>query len=89
MIVLNLILIIAVIIYVSLSFKDKTRIKEPVYFDPRLKTWRRDMTAHEVKVYNEMREHWQREAKKIMNKWQKIAKENNKKINYANRNTTR
>lgn len=78
MIILNLALILAALIYVSLAFKDKTRTKEPVYFDPRLKTWRRDMTAHEVKIYNEMRRHWHKQAK-----------ETYKKINYANRNTTR
>lgn len=78
MIVLNFTLILAVLIYVSLAFRDKTRQKQPAVFDPRLKTWRRDMTAHEVKVYNEMRRHWQKQAKITY-----------KKINYANRNQTR
>lgn len=89
MIYLNITLILIAVIYIALAFKDKTRQRQPAYFDPRLKTWRRDMTAHEIQVYNEMRKHWQNEAKIIMNKWQKIAKENNKKINYANRNQTR
>lgn len=78
MIVLNLALILVALIYVSLAFRDKTREKQPTVFDPRLKTWRRDMTAHEVKVYNEMRRHWQKQAKATY-----------KKINYANRNQTR
>ena len=78
MIILNLALILVALIYVSLAFRDKTREKQPTVFDPRLKTWRRDMTAHEVKVYNEMRRHWQKQAKATY-----------KKINYANRNQTR
>ena len=78
MIVLNFTLILAALIYVSLAFRDKTREKQPAVFDPRLKTWRRDMTAHEVKVYNEMRRHWHKQAKITY-----------KKINYANRNQTR
>lgn len=78
MIFLNLALILAALIYVSLAFRDKTRTKETVYFDPRLKTWRRDMTAHEIKIYNEMRRHWHKQAKITY-----------KKINYANRNQTR
>ena len=78
MIVINFTLILAALIYVSLAFRDKTREKQPAVFDPRLKTWRRDMTAHEVKVYNEMRRHWHKQAKITY-----------KKINYANRNQTR
>lgn len=78
MIYLNITLILIAAIYIALAFKDKTRQRQPAYFDPRLKTWRRDMTAHEVKVYNEMRRHWSKQAK-----------ETYKKINYANRNTTR
>ena len=78
MIILNLALILVALIYVSLAFRDKTREKQPTVFDPRLKTWRRDTTAHEVKVYNEMRRHWQKQAKATY-----------KKINYANRNQTR
>lgn len=78
MIILNLTLILAALIYVSLAFRDKTRAKEPVYFDPRLKTWRRDMTAHEIEVYKQMRRHWHKQAKATY-----------KKINYANRNQTR
>lgn len=78
MIVLNFTLILAALIYVSLAFRDKTREKQPAVFDPRLKTWRRDMTAHEIKIYNEMRRHWSKQAKITY-----------KKINYANRNQTR
>lgn len=78
MIFLNLALILTALIYISLAFRDKTRTKEPAYFDPRLKTWRRDMTAHEIQLYNEMRRHWAKQAKITY-----------KKINYANRNTTR
>ena len=78
MIYLNITLVLIAITYIALAFKDKTRVKEPAYFDPRLKTWRRDMTAHEIQVYNEMRRHWAKQAKITY-----------KKINYANRNTTR
>jgi hypothetical protein len=77
MIVLNFTLILAVLIYVSLAFRDKTRTKQTAVFDPRLKTWRRDMTAHEIKIYNEMRRHWQKQAKITY-----------KKIRYEHRNTT-
>ena len=78
MIYLNITLILIAVIYIALAFKDKTRQRQPAYFDPRLKTWRRDMTAHEIQVYNEMRRHWAKQAKATY-----------KKINYANRNTTR
>ena len=78
MMFLNILLVLAVVIYVSLAFRDKTREKQPAVFDPRLKTWRRDMTAHEIEIYNEMRRHWQKQAKATY-----------KKINYANRNQTR
>lgn len=78
MIYLNILLALVAITYIALGFRDKTRIKQTAYFDPRLKTWRRDMTAHEIKLYNEMRRHWQKQAKITY-----------KKINYANRNTTR
>jgi hypothetical protein len=29
------------------------------------KTWRRDLTAHETKIYNEMQAHWRRESRKV------------------------
>jgi hypothetical protein len=63
MIVLNFTLILAALIYVSLAFRDKTREKQPAVFDPRLKTWRRDLTPHETRLYNEMRRHWAKQAK--------------------------
>jgi hypothetical protein len=77
MIYLQLTLFFVACLYIYVAYKAKTKDTAPV-FDPRLKTWRRDMTAHEVKVYNEMRRHWQKQAKITY-----------KKINYANRNQTR
>jgi len=77
MIFLNITLVVVAIVYVAFAFQDKTRTKQTAVFDPRLKTWRRDMTAHEVKVYNEMRKHWQKQAKITY-----------KKIRYEHRNTT-
>jgi hypothetical protein len=62
MICLNIILAFVVIAYFAIAFRDKTKTTVPV-FDPRTKTWRRDLTAHEVKLYNEMRRHWSKQAK--------------------------
>jgi len=78
MIFLNISLAVVAVIYIALAFQDKARRKQNRIFDPRLKTWRRDMTAREIKIYNEMRRHWQKQAKATY-----------KKINYANRNQTR
>lgn len=62
MIALNICFALVVIIYTAIAFKLKTKDTAPV-FDPRLKTWRRDLTGHELKVYNEMRRHWSKQAK--------------------------
>ena len=77
MIFLNITLAVVACIYIALGFRDKTRTKQTAVFDPRLKTWRRDMTAHEIKIYNEMRRHWQKQAKITY-----------KKIRHEHRNTT-
>lgn len=29
------------------------------------KTWRRDLTAHETEIYNQMQAHWRRESRKV------------------------
>lgn len=62
MIYLQLTLFFVACLYIYVAYKAKTKDTAPV-FDPRLKTWRRDMTAHEVKLYNEMRRHWAKQAK--------------------------
>lgn len=77
MIYLQLTLLILAAIYIYCAYKAKQNHEAPV-FDPRYKTWRRDLTPHETKIYNEMRRHWQKQAKITY-----------KKINHANRTTTR
>lgn len=77
MIFLNITLAVVAVVYIVFALHDKVRTKRTAVFDPRLKTWRRDMTAAEIKIYNEMRKHWQKQAKITY-----------KKIKYEHRNTT-
>jgi hypothetical protein len=76
MIYLQITLLILACLYVYFAYKVKTKDTGPV-FDPRLKTWRRDMTAHEVKLYNEMRRHWAKQAKATYKKINEYDKRKN------------
>jgi len=76
MIYLQITFLILAFVYVYLAYKAKTKQTAPV-FDPRLKTWRRDLTAHEVKIYNEMRRHWAKQAKATYKKINEYDKRKN------------
>jgi len=76
MIYLQITFLILACIYVYLAYKNKTKYTAPV-FDPRLKTWRRDLTAHEVKIYNVMRRHWAKQAKATYKKINEYDKRKN------------
>ena len=76
MIYLQITFLVLAFVYVYLAYKAKTKQTAPV-FDPRLKTWRRDLTAHEVKIYNEMRRHWAKQAKATYKKINEYDKRKN------------
>lgn len=66
MIALQVVLFVLALVYVAVALHIKTH-RRPAgpSTPPRYRaTWRRDLTAHEIKIYREMQAHWRREARK-------------------------
>lgn len=66
MIALQVVLFVLALVYVAVAFYTKTHrhptgSATPPWYRA---TWRRDLTAHEIKIYREMQAHWRREARK-------------------------
>lgn len=83
MIVLQFVLMPLAIIYVAIAYLARTRRpgtgQAPGVWHHA--AWRRDLTAHETKIYREMHAHWRREARKT---YRRINYD--KKISYGNSN---
>lgn len=74
------VLVLLAALYVAMAFHDRTRRRNTGH-PLRNATWRRDLTAHETKIYREMHAHWRREARKT---YRRINYD--KKISYGNTN---
>jgi|694.fasta_scaffold11230_30 hypothetical protein len=79
---MNLIFVLLLLaaLYVAMAFYDRTRRRNTGHPWAH-STWRRDLTAHEIKMYREMHAHWRREARKT---YRRINYD--KKISYGNTN---
>ena len=72
----NILFTFIALCYVVIFLIDCKRHKSNVkVFNPRHKSWRRDMTGHELEIYNQMRRHWAKQAKTTY-----------RKINYERKN---
>lgn len=84
MIVLQFLLMLLAVAYVAVACVTHTRRRAtgqneaPKWHHA---AWRRDLTAHEIKIYREMQAHWRREARKT---YRRINYD--KKISYGNTN---
>lgn len=81
MIVLQSVFLFLALVYVAVALYIKTHRRPagpstPPWYHA---TWRRDLTAHEIKIYREMQAHWRREARKT---YRRINYD--KKISYGN-----
>lgn len=78
MILLQVVLLVLAVAYVAVAYLARAQ-RQPTGHKAQPwhhAAWRRDMTAHEVKLYREMQAHWRREARRTY-----------RKINYSKNNT--
>jgi hypothetical protein len=82
MIVLQCLLLLLAVAYVAVAYLTHTRRRATGQNQNSAwhhVAWRRDMTAHEIKIYREMQAHWRREARKTYRRLNY-----DKKISYGN-----